>query len=151
MRLPQRDPPQHPHQLRVQRGPNVGHSKTLLVVASQGSRVWGSEGNVNISFGTLGDSGSLVYDCTGRAIGLSFGGEHTPCNGNPSSSSMDGIHFVAPICDTVEHIKATLANLPVFAGCEVVCGGTWAGRCPWLAMMATMDNQELSTGRDLRC
>ncbi|KAH6624962.1 hypothetical protein B0J18DRAFT_429789 [Chaetomium sp. MPI-SDFR-AT-0129] len=76
-----------------------------------------------IAFSEVGDSGSLVFDYQGKALGLYFGGQgHTndyKVTPPVEVSSVDGIYFVAPIVPILDSIQTTVQDDPFFEGLPV--------------------------------
>ncbi|KAL1877378.1 hypothetical protein VTK73DRAFT_8673 [Phialemonium thermophilum] len=102
--------------------------QTLLIVSLEGNTMWGKSPDENpIGFGWGGDSGSLVFDYTGKAIGLYFAGQTKTRDGTPVIPPVDGLHFVSPIADVLTDIQQTLANEPRFDGCEIDVDFIWGG------------------------
>lgn len=94
--------------------------KVLLVVSPPGSKIWPGDPSGHIAFGTAGDSGSLVYDLSGKAVGIYIGGQSNNNIGQVHnagvvySSSLDGIHFVSPVEPNLEEVQAIAGSLEMF-------------------------------------
>lgn len=100
-------------------------AKMLLVVAPKGTKLWVGAGGRLIAFGYNGDSGSPVYDYSGKRLGMYVGGQTMAKHNNPSPPSVDGLHFVTPLGPTVEDILTTLRGDPGFAGCNLEIDTEW--------------------------
>lgn len=84
------------------------------------------------TFGSPGDSGSLVYDYEGKIMGIYFGGQrYEPYNPPIEVSCVDGLHFVAPIAPTLESIQAVVKTDPAFSGYDVEVEFLWADENGW--------------------
>ena len=84
------------------------------------------------TFGSPGDSGSLVYDYEGKIMGIYFGGQrYEPYNPPIEVSCVDGLHFVAPIAPTLESIQAVVKTDPAFSGYDVEVEFLWVDENGW--------------------
>jgi hypothetical protein len=105
--------------------------KTLVIVsppeASQ-QWVWLGPGD-RVVFGVPGDSGSLVFDYQGKALGMYLGGQRyaEDYSATPpiKAPSVDGIHFVTPIVPIIDSIRAEVQADPSFDGLPVDVEFLW--------------------------
>lgn len=98
--------------------------KALVVLSPPAtSTLWLGRPGPPIAFGWDGDSGSLVFDYKGRVLGIYIGGHAQPSSINPPS--IDGIHFISPIHQTLEEIRATARQDPTFGGLDVNVNFVW--------------------------
>lgn len=58
--------------------------KMLLVVAPIGTKLWAGANGRQIAFGWNGDSGSPVYEYSGKRMGMYVGGQSKVKHNNPS-------------------------------------------------------------------
>ena len=100
--------------------------KALAVVsppeASQ-QWVWLGPGD-RVVFGAPGDSGSLVFDYQGKALGMYLGGQRY-AEDHSVTPSVDVIHFVTPIVPIINSIRATVQADPSFDGLPVDVEFLW--------------------------
>jgi hypothetical protein len=82
-------------------------------------------------FGHRGDSGSLVFNYEGKAIGIYIGAQREwEVHADPPA--VGSIHFVSPIVPNLESMRAAVQNDPSFAGAEVSVEFLWGdGSHPW--------------------
>ena len=100
--------------------------RTLLVVCPAATSAFWAAGNRPDAawFGSHGDSGSLCFDSTGKALGIYIGGQAPDRAKSVDQQievhSVDGLHFISPISPTLESIQATVTRDPMFTGYDDV-------------------------------